>query len=190
MKKIDKKSLIYGMGGFLVGAAIMMPTIANAQPDESGVRGVIGDIKAQVLGFDSKEELKEAAKDKDSKKEIAEEAGFNSREEVEEAVAKAVAESDELTDEQKQEFKNRMAERAENRAEFEEAAAEFLGISVDELKAAHDDGKRLDDLLEDSGKTKEEFKEFLDDEGIKPPHHGEGHGRHHRGDREADEETS
>ena len=189
MKKLDKKSLIYGMSGFLVGAAIMMPTIASAHPDDSGFKGTIGEIKAEVFGFDSVDELKQASKDKDSRKEIAENAGFGSREEVRDAVATAVASSDKLTDEQKQEFSDRMEERSEKRAEFEDAAAEFLGISVDELKQAHEDGKKIDELLEDSDKTHEEFKEFLEDKGIDGPRAKHG-GRHHRGGPERGEEAS
>jgi len=42
-----------------------------------------------------------------------------------------------------------------------ESMAEFLGITVDELEEARMAGKRIPDLLEENGKSVDEFEQFV-----------------------------
>lgn len=44
-----------------------------------------------------------------------------------------------------------------------QAITEFLDITEEELQARIDDGERIHDIVEDSGKTHEDFHEFMHD---------------------------
>lgn len=52
---------------------------------------------------------------------------------------------------------HRSAGRVQDRTEHKAAVAEILGLTVEELEAAHEAGQRLDEIVEAQGLTMEEF---------------------------------
>ncbi|HEC65679.1 MAG TPA: hypothetical protein ENI23_10305 [bacterium] len=71
-----------------------------------------------------------------------------------------------------------------HKGNFEEKAqhvADFLGLSLEEVQQAHEDGQKLSEILEANGKTKEEFRTYLEENGV------EFEGRGERGEVEDDD---
>ena len=46
------------------------------------------------------------------------------------------------------------------------AISEFLGISQEDIRSARDEGKTILDLVEEQGKTQEEFQQYMQDKAV------------------------
>lgn len=58
----------------------------------------------------------------------------------------------------------------------QEELADFLGVTVDELEQAREDGKTLKDLAEENGISEDELKEFMQENAPAGPRGGFGEG--------------
>ena len=138
------------------------------------VKGEIAPVMAELLGV-SVEEL-EAARENDTMSDLVEAAGLT-REEVKAALSEAKANAlnaavDEglLTAEQAEQIQSREGRKGRrggggnrlggiiDRAEVQQTLAGILGISVEELEAAREDGTKLPELIEELGLDAEEVK--------------------------------
>ena len=122
---------------------------------------------ADILGL-SVDELEAAREAGTSKEELLENAGLTAEEfqalmtEAKEASIAEAIDSGLITEEQAANFAERQGNGRGGRGQRggnPESVADILGLTVEELEAAREDGITMDELLEDAGLTEDEFRE-------------------------------
>lgn len=147
-----KSKILTGLAVITIaGVALVTTTVVSAQEEDLNVFQRV----AQTLGV-SEPSLVDAFKSA-QKAEIDEkvEAGLMDADRAEELKTKI--------DESEYPFPRmqRREERRNMRMKGAEAISEFLGISVEELRDAHQDGQTIEEIVEENGKTMEELHEFM-----------------------------
>lgn len=137
----------------LSGVGILALDSSSAQEEEN--RPNILERVAEILGI-QEEQLQDAFTTAASE-------GIDERVEAGQLDEEKAAEMKERLEENGFQFGPKHGKRGhkQHSPEHEEAVAEFLGISIEELEQAKEEEKRMPELLEEAGKTEEELKAFM-----------------------------
>lgn len=147
------KKLLIVAAAIIVPATVGLLTVSAVQAQEDH-KTVIERV-AEILGIE-KEDMDDAFKQAQTEKvdELLVEGKIDA--EKAEELKKKIEESDRPID-----MRGKGKKKGMRGEEHSEALSEFFGISEEELKASHEEGKRMPDLLEEYGKTEEELHEFM-----------------------------
>jgi len=147
-----KNKVLIGLAVIVVaGVALITTTAVSAQEEDLNIFQRV----AQTLGV-SEDNLTDAFKS-------AQKAEIDERVEADLMDAERAEEIKTRIDESEYPFPGmqRKEEMRNRRMKGGEAIAEFLGISVEELRESHQDGGTIEEIVEANGKTMEELHEFM-----------------------------
>lgn len=148
MRKRTLTLVVASMFAAMLPLAMLTSTISAADQDSNNAFAKHKQKVLEFLGM-SEEEMKQAREDGKRIPELVEEQGKTMRD-FKDAVGPRPGSRG------KKHSKHKRA-----RPEMRKQLAEFLGISEDELKQAKQDGKTIEDLLEENEKTQEELHSYM-----------------------------
>jgi len=164
MAILSKRHLVAALGaGLIIGAATFTAIGVSAHEGFSfGPKG--GDAMEEVLGLD-KEEIRDLKQDGATMEEIVTQNGFESLEAfdatMEQAMRANLAERG-LSDEEIDQRVALMQEHREIMEDVRDTRLELFGLTHDEVRALHDEGQTLEDIVKSAGyESVEDFQTAL-----------------------------